>query len=142
MTEQFLPVASNDPALLALLEHVRLPTADLNEGAAEYFALGSPPVACGGIVYCDAHALLRSVAVADAARKSGKGRAIVNHLLERARLNNLRDMWLLTETAEPFFAALGFERRARDEAPSAIRATSQFSRLCPSSSTLMHRSLS
>jgi amino-acid N-acetyltransferase len=140
--EQIRSVAPDDPAMLALLAKAGLLIADLAEGKAEYVALGAPPFAFGGIVYCGSHALLRSVVVAESARKNGTGRAIVDHLLSRARPNGIRDVWLLTETAEPFFAALGFERRGRDEAPCAIQATSQFSRLCPSSSTLMHRSLS
>ena len=142
MREEVRSVAPDDPAMRALLASAGLLTADLAEGPAEYVALGAPPVAFGGIVYCGPHALLRSVVVADGARKGGKGRAVVDHLLSRARLNKMRDVWLLTETAEPFFAALGFERCARDQAPSAIQATSQFSKLCPSSSTLMRRSLS
>jgi N-acetylglutamate synthase-like GNAT family acetyltransferase len=142
VTEEIRSVASDDPAMLALLASAGLLTADLAEGLAEYVALGAPPVAFGGIVYCGHHALLRSVVVAESARMSGMGRAIVGHLLSQALLNGRRDVWLLTETAEPFFAALGFERRTRDEAPPAIQTTSQFSKLCPSSSTLMHRSLS
>ena len=140
MTEPFRRVASNDPALLALLKHAGLLTADLDEGAAEYFAMGS--VAFGGIVCFGVDGLLRSVVVAESARRGGKGRVVVNHLLSRARVHGMRDVWLLTETAEPFFAALGFEPRSRDTAPTAIQATSQFSKLCPSNSTLMHRSLS
>ena len=135
-------VAANDLRMIALLSDAGLPTTDLAEGTAEYIAVGSPPVAFGGIVYCGSVALLRSVVVADAARKTGKGGAIVAELLSRARARGVNALWLLTETAEPFFAAHGFNRRPRGEAPEDIRATSQFAHLCPDSAVVMHRSLS
>lgn len=128
--------------MIALLSDAGLLTTDLAEGTAEYVALGSPPSAFGGIVYCGAAALLRSIVVANAARKTGKGAAVVAELLSRAHARGVNDVWLLTETAESFFGAHGFVRRPRGEAPEDIRATSQFAHLCPDSAVLMHRSLS
>lgn len=128
--------------MIALLSDAGLLTTDLAEGAAEYIALGSPPLAFGGIVYCGSAALLRSIVVANATRKTGKGAAVVAELLSRARARGVKDVWLLTERAEPFFAKHGFMRRPRGEAPEGIRTTSQFGHLCPDSAILMHRSLS
>jgi hypothetical protein len=48
---------------------------------------------------------------------------------------------LLTETAAPFFAKLGFYPIAHDEAPVAILATRQAASLCPASAILMARRL-
>jgi amino-acid N-acetyltransferase len=121
--------------MIALLTTAGLLTADLAEGDTEYLALGTE--AFGGIVWCGDEALLRSIVVADRARRTGKGRDIVDHLLSRARRKKVQAVWLLTETAEPFFAAMGFVRRARDDAPPAISATSQFRTLCPASAALM-----
>ncbi len=142
MSEPVHAVAPNDLRLIALLSDAGLPTTDLAEGTAEYVALGSPPLAFGGIVYCGSAALLRSIVVANAARKTGKGAAVVAELLSRARARGVNDVWLLTETAEPFFATQGFARRPRSEAPGGVRETSQFAHLCPDSAVLMHRSLS
>lgn len=142
MSDPVHSVTPNNLRMITLLSDAGLPTTDLTEERAEYIALGSPPLAFGEIVYCGSAALLRSIVVADAARKTGKGGAVVAELLSRARARGMNDVWLLTETAEPFFATQGFVRRPRGEAPEDIRATSLFAHLCPDSAVLMHRSLS
>jgi protein-tyrosine-phosphatase len=53
----------------------------------------------------------------------------------------VRTLYLLTTTAEPFFAKHGYARAAREAAPAAIRATREFSGICPSSSAFMSRDL-
>ena len=51
-------------------------------------------------------------------------------------------MYLLTTTAERFFAQRGYVRIARGSVVPAIQATREFTRLCPDSSTLMVSALS
>jgi amino-acid N-acetyltransferase len=48
---------------------------------------------------------------------------------------------LLTTTAAAFFEKRGYRRLARTSAPAAIRATTQFSALCPSTATLMVKAM-
>jgi hypothetical protein len=50
--------------------------------------------------------------------------------------------YLLTTSAADFFAHLGYKRVDRGEAPENIRATSEFSQLCPVSSVLMLKEMS
>jgi amino-acid N-acetyltransferase len=50
-------------------------------------------------------------------------------------------LYLLTTTADAFFRRLGYEQTARELAPPAIKATREFSSLCPSSSIFMVKQL-
>ena len=50
-------------------------------------------------------------------------------------------LYLLTNTADGLFRQLGYVDTTRTMAPDAIRATSQFSGLCPASSLLMSKPL-
>ena len=85
--------------------------------------------------------LLRSVAVEESARGAGYGTAICERLLDRARVADLDAVFLLTTTAEDFFADLGFERVERSRVPDSIQGTAEFSDLCPASATCMKKGL-
>jgi N-acetylglutamate synthase-like GNAT family acetyltransferase len=86
-------------------------------------------------------ALLRSVAVLAAARGNGLGRALAARALADAREAGAREAWLLTETAEGFFAGLGWERADRAAAPPAIVASVEFTTACPQTAVAMRRPL-
>jgi amino-acid N-acetyltransferase len=83
--------------------------------------------------------LLRSLAVAEAHRKGGCGRALVSHAESWAWRHGVKTLYLLTTTAANFFARTGYEAISRVQAPAPIAATTQFSSLCPSSATLMRK---
>jgi amino-acid N-acetyltransferase len=98
-------------------------------------------VGVAGVELHAGDALVRSVAVAPEAR----GRRIASRLcaeVERqaAALGAAR-AFLLTETAEEFFARRGYTRAARAAAPAGIAASRQFAALCPASAILMSRGL-
>jgi amino-acid N-acetyltransferase len=110
----------------------------------EHFFFAGPaerPLAIVGIELHGASALLRSLAVVPEARSAGLGAALVAHAEAHARAQRARAIYLLTTTAETFFAALGFARVARESAPPAIRRTREFAALCPSSSAFMAKEL-
>lgn len=94
-------------------------------------------IAVGGLEVFSDVALVRSVAVIEARRGGGTGSRICRALIARARELGVSHCYLLTETAEGFFASLGFSPIAREEAPPAIRSTREFSELCPESCRLM-----
>ena len=130
-----------DPgAVIRLLEASGLPTADLEPGHFEGF-LGcgdsARPSGAIGLEAHDGHGLLRSLVVAPDLRGGGCGKALVAGIEARARELGLADLYLLTETAQPFFAALGYEVVERGSVPEPIRATREFSSLCPDSATVM-----
>jgi amino-acid N-acetyltransferase len=85
--------------------------------------------------------LLRSLAVAEARRQGGLGRALVSNAEAWAAAQGVKTLYLLTTTAAAFFVRLGYEVISRSEAPAAIAATTQFAALCPASSTFMRKVL-
>jgi GNAT superfamily N-acetyltransferase len=121
------------------LQAAGLPTSDLLEGDAHYFAI--EPHGFGGFVRIGEHALLRSIVVPEAARGRQNGAAILAALLVEARTAGCTEIWLLTTEAAEFFARYGFARVARTQAPAPIAETSQFKELCPQTAVLMYRQL-
>jgi protein-tyrosine-phosphatase/N-acetylglutamate synthase-like GNAT family acetyltransferase len=86
-------------------------------------------------------ALLRSVVVARGAQGSGLGEALVRDRIAAARVAGLDDLVLLTTTAAPFFARLGFVEVRRAEVPAAVQDSVEFTTACPASATVMHLDL-
>jgi amino-acid N-acetyltransferase len=123
-----------------LLAECGLPTADLEAPHFEHFFGCGNAQAPDGIVGVEPHgdaALLRSLAVAERSRERGCGRELVAEAERYAWSQGVEEIYLLTTTAERFFAALGYRRAERESAPEAIRATKEFAALCPSDSVLM-----
>ncbi len=83
--------------------------------------------------------LLRSLVVASHCRGQGLGVALVSALETHARSCGIQELWLLTIDADAFFARLGYAIRRRDRVPNAIRATAEFSVLCPADALLMSK---
>jgi amino-acid N-acetyltransferase len=136
--------ASDQDAVVALLDDADLPHADLTPAALQHFrvlrrdgrllgVVGIEPVGTAG--------LLRSLAVRPSARGQGHGRALVQDAEAYARTQDVDTLYLLTTTAAAFFAALGYERTSRDAVPPALAQTDEFARLCPRTATCMQKSL-
>ena len=67
--------------------------------------------------------------------------AEARRLAAEARCRAAKRFYLLTTTAEAFFARRGFERIARQAVPAAIASTKEFNSLCPSSAICMTRAV-
>ena len=131
-------------ATVALLESAGLPVSDLTQSRLEhFFYCGAPeaPTALVGLELYGSDALLRSLVVAPSARECGLGSALVEHAERHARSQGVRAMYLLTATAEGFFAQHGYERSARAAVGPAIQAKREFKDMCPQSSALMAKAL-
>lgn len=70
--------------------------------------------------------LLRSAAVLPAYRARGIGALLVEALVREARRESLRELVLLTTTAEAFFRGRGFARIGRDALDGPILDSAQF----------------
>lgn len=128
----------------ALLLSADLPVSDLHgRHSLELFGARADGRLVGvvGVERYGEVALLRSLAVDAAHRTSGYGQALVRHAERWAMQQGVKTCYLLTTTAADFFARRGYEVTTRAGAPAAIAATSQFSGLCPASSTFMLKSL-
>jgi amino-acid N-acetyltransferase len=130
--------------VVALLEAEGLPASDLTESHLEHFFFtgtdGAPSALVGLEIYGEA-ALLRSLVVSAAARTQGLGSALVLHAEEYAATHQVRSIYLLTTTAEPYFERRGYRRIERTQAPVSIQSTREFASLCPASSAFMLKRL-
>ena len=88
-------------------------------------------------VCCAEHALLRSTAVDPEWRGRGLGRQLVEHAIADAESRGFHALWLLTTTAERYFPSFGFTRTTRDAVPAEVRASTEFTSVCPSSASVM-----
>jgi len=95
-----------------------------------------------GLKLCGGVALLRSLAVSPGRRASGLGSRLVVHAERYAQDRGVQSLYLLTTTAKFFLQRLGYARIPREEAPAAIRATQEFSGICPMSSVFMVKHMS
>jgi len=112
--------------------------------ATELLAARGPGGVLLGVVGLERHGgdgLLRSLVVAAAARRTGAGAALVAAVEQRAAGRGLGALYLLTETAAPFFAARGYERVPRAAVPAAVRACEQFRLQCPASAVCLRKFL-
>ena len=94
-------------------------------------------IGSGGLEFYNSYALLRSVAVDEKQRGKSFGKYIVGDLLDRARGNSMKSVFLLTETAHDFFLQRGFVDTSRDRVPVEIKESSEFKSVCPVSATCM-----
>ncbi|MBN1842368.1 MAG: GNAT family N-acetyltransferase [Deltaproteobacteria bacterium] len=132
------------PDVHRLLNDSDLPTADLtSQNFEHFFGCGSKQESKGvvGLEIYGSRALLRSLVVCESNRGRGCGKALVAEAERYAQGRGVRYIYLLTITAAKFFEGLGYTATAREEAPESIRATSEFSNLCPSSSAFMIKDL-
>ena len=90
---------------------------------------------------CGRAALLRSLAVAKDYRGRSLGEGLIGRITDHARRLGIEKFYLLTTGAERYFAALGFQRIDRNDAPPEIRATSQFLSVCPVSAVCMAKDI-
>lgn len=125
-------------AFEAALRAARLPTDDL-AGAGQCFFSFADAAAFGGFAQDGPTVLLRSLVIASDLRGRGLGGMVLSALLREARGRGGQAAWLLTTSAQGFFARHGFVEIDRSAAPSAVAASPQFTGLCPASAVLMCR---
>ncbi len=140
------PLRGDDrDALANALIKAGLPADDLNEPGRLFFRFDMAdltPVGYGGLEIFDTDALLRSVVTLPPARNHGIGRAIVAALEREAVSFRCRAIYLLTTDAAEFFLRLGYVTCPRVDVPQSIRATKQFSTICPENADVMRKRIS
>lgn len=130
--------------LLKFLQSNKLPHQDIDNAIStkgrmflSYYDDSGELIGSGGLeLYGDA-ALLRSVAVKENQRGKELGKKIIDDLVSQAQKSNIASIFLLTETAKDFFLKRGFKLIERNEVPDAIKASSEFTHVCPSSAVCM-----
>jgi len=130
--------------VMNLLAACSLPNVDLSPAKLQHFFGCGAKTNPRGVVGVELHgnvALLRSLAVAEDVRGQGCGTRLVHEAEDYAGRSGVKRLYLLTTTAEPFFRSLGYAVVNRDGVPDAIRATAEFSALCPGSAAVMAKEL-
>ena len=87
-------------------------------------------------------ALFRSMVVVAEARNKGYGALIWQQAKLKLLAAGIKDVYLLTNTAAPFFSKQGFKQVDRSSAPKPIQTTTEFKEFCPEDSICMKINLS
>ena len=90
-----------------------------------------------GVELYPPNALLRSFVLRPQYRGKSIGNNMFQYLMSYGSQKGIRDIHLLTDTADSYFISHGFIVANRNDAPSQIRQTSEFKDLCPSTCTYM-----
>lgn len=125
-----------------LLEN-NLPTADIYERDIQFLTamLFEETVAVIGVEIHNKNGLLRSLAVKEEYKNKGIGEMMIKELITHSFSNGLKELFLLTTTADRYFEKFFFTRVERNLVPPAIKASREFSRICPASAIVMKRPL-
>jgi amino-acid N-acetyltransferase len=135
--------AEDLPAVLALLGRSQLPTAGVAD-ALPHFVIAeneTQVVGVAGLELYGSSALLRSVAVEESWRGTGVGRTLIDRALAVTRERGIKDVFLLTTTAEHYFPRFGFTCVSRDSVAEAVQASAEFRGACPASAVVMRKTL-
>lgn len=129
--------------IITLLENNNLPTADITSSSIQLFVgtYNNETVGVIGIEIYETKGLLRSLAVRDGFKKLRVGTKLVDALFNNDCMNNVVDVYLLTETAPNYFTKFNFKKVERSRVPDIIMQTNEFKELCPASATVMHKGL-
>lgn len=134
-------VQADHEAIATLLRGLELPTAGVSEWLDRFWVAEhqSQVVGAAGMERYGDSGLLRSVAVAPGWRGTGVGRTLVERVLEEGRTAGVREVYLLTATAEHYFPRLGFACVDRECVPAALHASAEFKGACPASAVVMRK---
>jgi amino-acid N-acetyltransferase len=135
--------ASDEQPIKQLLAEAALPYEDIGKPL-QHFLLAKRRDSLIGVVgleVLDDIGLLRSLAVASAHRGQGIGTLLYERMAAYAHLQGVKQLYVLTTTAEGFFNKRGFDKVDRSRVPEPICATEEFRTLCPASAVCMTKKL-
>jgi amino-acid N-acetyltransferase len=133
--------ADDVAAICLALRAAGLPVEGVDTHAGTFFVCENGGVLLGaaGLEIYGNYGLLRSLVVIPGTRRRGIGQGLCQRVMDEAATRGCGAVYLLTLDAAAYFERLGFEMVARDDAPSGIRESREFSALCPASAVLMRR---
>ena len=126
-------------AIRSLLEGARLPVNDVGRAGQLFLVARSADgvIGCVGLEPYSGAGLLRSLVLTPAHRGQGMSLALYERAATEARSLGVRELYLLTTTAEALFSRWGFRRTVREQVPAAVRESPEFASLCPATAACM-----
>jgi amino-acid N-acetyltransferase len=140
LTYKLIDDTESFEAFRSLLKASNLPADDLNfkrDLLVGYYE-GDALVGTGGLEIHGNYGLLRSLSVKLGIRGKSVGTTITEYLLNEAKKKKLKAIYLLTETAGNFFRKKGFTDVPREQVPQEVKASSEFSQVCPETAVVMY----
>lgn len=131
------------PGIQDLLHRCGLPATDVEEHLEHFLVVRRDGGIIGtvGLEVFGNAALLRSLAVEESRRDEGWGKALYERAEEYSRVRGIRELSLLTTTAEGFFAQRGFTRVESAKIADYVKQTKEFRLFCPSTAVCMVKRL-
>ncbi len=125
--------------IMNLLKSLQLPIAGVEDHLRNFSVLLNENVAigCVGLEVYGSKALLRSLAVTPKMQGMGLGSMLYEAAAETARQRGIDEIYLLTETAERFFSARGFQTISRELVDEKVKSSVEFRAVCPQSAVCM-----
>jgi amino-acid N-acetyltransferase len=123
----------------SLLKSDQLCFNDINNNGVHLYSVSYKDEAVGyfGYELFDNLALFRSMVVVPKVRNQGYGKLIWQQAKTRLEEAGVKEVFLLTNTASPFFAKQNFVIIERGSVPSSIADTTEFKDFCPADSICM-----
>jgi amino-acid N-acetyltransferase len=128
--------------VIAQLAKSSLPVDDLDENKSLYALIKDGDIIdTGGLEFFGDCALVRSASIKEEERGRGLGKKINRHLEKIAKDNGVQFLYLLTTTANEFFAKEGYEIINREIVPDTIKSSTEFTSVCPSTAIVMKKKI-
>ena len=134
--------AENENQIKKILAASNLHHRDINPSQLQHFLTVKDGNDLAGVVGLEPKGnlgLLRSLAVVEPYRGKGLATQLVSKIEKYARTQKIDTLYLLTLTAENFFAKQGYQKTDRESAPPAIQETTEFKSLCPATAVCMKK---
>lgn len=132
------------PAVIKILENLDLPVGGVKDQFENFIILlkdESELIGCAGLEIYKSSGLVRSVAIVPAYQKKKLGSLLVQAVEAQAKTNNLKNLFLLTETAEKFFLKYGYTTISRSQVPTEIQGSFEYTVACKESAIVMKKDI-
>ena len=126
-----------------LLKDSNLPFEDIAEHLPSFVVAedGQNMIGVAGLEVYGKAGLLRSVAVIESHRSKGIGSLLYDQIVSQTQKKGLRELSLLTTTAEKFFGRKGFRKVEGDAIPQYVKSTKEYQIFCGSTAVCMKKKM-
>lgn len=131
------------PAIIQLLDECKLPHSDIMPGKQQFVIaeIDQKIIGCAGYEAYNQNGLFRSLAVKPLYRGMMIAHTMIDNIFTLAQEQGIKELFLLTTTADKLFGKLGWEIINRNDVPENIGSTTEFSSICPSVAICMKHQL-